>query len=190
MPSTPQIRPHSISNVRPRPAQHTFPHMLPAVRGVCCRQPRVSLSLRVHELKPSHRLRGLLPLHSLLPAAEQQRRVLVTRTFRGRCDTASTNTVAAPLILTSRPSSTLLLLPAMSATKVQQQRGHAGHSHGGHHHHHDNTYLTSTNKNDAGVRITRIGLYVNLCMAISKGIGGYVFHSQGTPTTHPVNDHA
>jgi hypothetical protein len=55
-------------------------------------------------------------------------------------------------------------------------RGHAGHSH---HHHHDNTYLTSTNKNDAGVRITRIGLFVNLAMAIGKGVGGYVFHSQG-----------
>jgi Co/Zn/Cd efflux system component len=68
----------------------------------------------------------------------------------------------------------------MSVTKVQA-RSHAGHSHGGHHHHHhDTTYLTSTNKNDAGVRITRIGLYVNLVMAISKGVGGYVFHSQGT----------
>jgi len=53
---------------------------------------------------------------------------------------------------------------------------HAGHGH--HHHHHDNTYLTSKNKNDAGVRITRIGLYVNLGMAIGKGIGGYVFNSQ------------
>lgn len=54
-----------------------------------------------------------------------------------------------------------------------QHRGHAGHSHS-----HDNTYLTSTNKSDAGVRITRIGLFVNLAMAIGKGIGGYVFHSQ------------
>lgn len=50
-----------------------------------------------------------------------------------------------------------------------------GHSH---HHHHDNTYLTSTNKNDAGVRITRIGLYSNLGMAVVKGVGGYVFNSQ------------
>ncbi|KAI2477611.1 Mitochondrial metal transporter 2 [Pyrenophora tritici-repentis] len=56
-----------------------------------------------------------------------------------------------------------------------QTRGHAGHSH---HHHHDNTFLLSKNKNDAGVRITRIGLYVNLGMAISKGFGGYVFNSQ------------
>ena len=54
-----------------------------------------------------------------------------------------------------------------------------GHSHGGHHHHHhDNTYLTSTNKSDPGVRITRIGLYVNLGMAVGKGVGGYVFNSQ------------
>jgi divalent metal cation (Fe/Co/Zn/Cd) transporter len=39
--------------------------------------------------------------------------------------------------------------------------------------------LVSPNKQDAGVRITRIGLFVNLGMAIGKGIGGYVFHSQG-----------
>lgn len=55
-----------------------------------------------------------------------------------------------------------------------------GHSHGGghHHHHHDNSYLTSKNKTDAGVRITRIGLYANLGMAVSKFVGGYVFNSQ------------
>ncbi|KAK3942391.1 putative xylulose kinase [Diplogelasinospora grovesii] len=52
---------------------------------------------------------------------------------------------------------------------TQQTRGHGGHSHS-HHHHHDN--------NDAGVRITRIGLYSNLGMAIAKGVGGYVFNSQ------------
>ena len=52
-----------------------------------------------------------------------------------------------------------------------------GHSHG-HGHQHDNTFLTSQNKNDAGVKITRIGLYVNVGMAIGKGIGGYVFNSQ------------
>ncbi|GAB1320717.1 mitochondrial metal transporter [Madurella fahalii] len=62
-----------------------------------------------------------------------------------------------------------------------QTRGHAGHSHHHHHHHHhhhDNVYLTSQNKNDAGVRITRIGLYSNLGMAIAKGAGGYAFNSQ------------
>ncbi|OKL59710.1 hypothetical protein UA08_05144 [Talaromyces atroroseus] len=61
-----------------------------------------------------------------------------------------------------------------SAMATTQTRGHAGH----HHHHHDNVYLTSSNKKDAGVRITRIGLLVNLSMAIGKFIGGYFFHSQ------------
>ncbi|KAK3898122.1 mitochondrial metal transporter 2 [Staphylotrichum tortipilum] len=60
-----------------------------------------------------------------------------------------------------------------------QTRSHGHHGHGhGHHHHHDNVYLTSTNKNDAGVRITRIGLFSNLFMAIAKGAGGYAFNSQ------------
>ncbi|KAL9103960.1 MAG: hypothetical protein Q9187_008952, partial [Circinaria calcarea] len=60
----------------------------------------------------------------------------------------------------------------MSSTT--QTRSHSGHSHS----HHGNVYLTSTNKKDAGVRITRLGLYVNFAMAISKGIGGYYFNSQ------------
>lgn len=59
---------------------------------------------------------------------------------------------------------------------ASQTRGHGGHHHHGHHH--DNVYLTSQNKNDAGVRITRLGLYANLGMAIAKFIGGYVFNSQ------------
>ncbi|KAI1393528.1 cation efflux family-domain-containing protein [Hypoxylon trugodes] len=62
-------------------------------------------------------------------------------------------------------------------TALTQTRTHSGHSHG-HGHHHDNSFLVSTNKNDAGVRITRIGLYSNLGMAIAKGFGGYVFNSQ------------
>lgn len=74
------------------------------------------------------------------------------------------------------PRSTTFVSPTM--TSFAQHRLHAGHSHGHHHHHHDNTYLTSTNKKDAGVRITRLGLYVNLLMAICKGTGGYVFNSQ------------
>lgn len=56
-----------------------------------------------------------------------------------------------------------------------QHRHHGGHSHS---HTHDNTYLTSTNKKDAGVRITRIGLYVNCLMALGKAMGGYFFNSQ------------
>ncbi|CAL3964727.1 unnamed protein product [Diplocarpon coronariae] len=65
----------------------------------------------------------------------------------------------------------------MAALTTTQTRARAGHSHS-HHHHHDNTFLTSKNKNDAGVRITRIGLYSNLGMAIAKGVGGYAFNSQ------------
>ena len=63
---------------------------------------------------------------------------------------------------------------------ASQTRAHSGHGHGHshHHHHHGNVYLTSTNKRDAGVRITRIGLVANLTMAIGKFVGGYVFHSQ------------
>ncbi|RFU25858.1 hypothetical protein B7463_g10481, partial [Scytalidium lignicola] len=64
----------------------------------------------------------------------------------------------------------------MAALSQTQTRAHMGHSH--HHHHHDNTYLISSNKKDAGVRITRIGLYSNLGMAIAKGVGGYCFNSQ------------
>lgn len=64
-------------------------------------------------------------------------------------------------------------LSGIMATATQT-RAHAGHSHS----HHDNVYLTSQNKNDAGVRITRIGLYSNLGMAVAKFIGGYMFNSQ------------
>ena len=66
------------------------------------------------------------------------------------------------------------LSPMMSSTTLV--RPHSGHSH--QHHHHDNTYLVSTNKKDAAVRITRIGLYINFCMAIGKGLGGYLLNSQ------------
>jgi cation diffusion facilitator family transporter len=69
------------------------------------------------------------------------------------------------------------LLTGITMSKVQR-REHAGHSHSHGHHHHDNSYLTSSNRNDAGVKITRIGLFVNLGMAIGKGVGGYMFHSQ------------
>ena len=54
----------------------------------------------------------------------------------------------------------------------QQSRSHSSH------HHDDNVYLTSTNKRDPAVRITRIGLFSNLAMAVAKGAGGIVFNSQ------------
>ena len=82
---------------------------------------------------------------------------------------------------THRPSFQRLAVVMASHTHIREHSGPGGH----HHHHHDNTYLVSSNKNDAGVRITRIGLFVNLGMAISKGIGGYVFHSQCKRCTGP-----
>lgn len=63
----------------------------------------------------------------------------------------------------------------MLAAPQAQARPHMGHSHS---HTHDTTFLTSSNKADPGVRITRVGLYVNLGMAIAKGAGGYIFNSQ------------
>lgn len=87
-------------------------------------------------------------------------------------NTALNKPVSPTLIHSFRPSST----PIMAATTTTQTQTRA---HGGHSHNHDTSYLTSTNKADAGVRITRIGLFVNLGMAIGKGLGGYYFHSQG-----------
>ena len=73
----------------------------------------------------------------------------------------------------SSPSRTQIT-PTMAS--LVHSHKHSGHSHS--HHHHDNTYLTSTNRRDAGVRITRIGLFVNIFMAVGKGLGGWVFNSQ------------
>lgn len=74
-----------------------------------------------------------------------------------------------------RPPASRPLQSSSAAMSKTQIRPHGGRSHS---HQHDTAYLTSTNKSDAGVRITRIGLFVNLGMAIGKGIGGYMFHSQ------------
>jgi hypothetical protein len=87
----------------------------------------------------------------------------------------SPNASSPNVALSSPPQ--LLSQSLFMATQTTQTRAHAGHGHG-HHHHHDNTYLVSANKNDAGVRITRIGLMVNLSMAIGKFFAGYMFHSQ------------
>lgn len=66
---------------------------------------------------------------------------------------------------------------ALQQTRDHGDHGH-GHGHGHGHHHHDNSYLISANKNDSGVRITRIGLLSNLGMAIAKFIGGWAFNSK------------
>lgn len=121
----------------------------------------LSTSTLHHTAPTSLRISFLFPpssLHSLhnhaKSSAVNPSRVLITLSRNGR-----------------RPSLFALM------TSIVQTRLHGGHSHS-HSHQHDNTYLTSTNKKDAGVRITRIGLYVNLVMAIGKGVGGYYFNSQ------------
>lgn len=79
--------------------------------------------------------------------------------------------------------------------------GHS-HSHGAgsgllHHHHHSahepNEFLaagTASIKSNPAVRITWIGLIVNVALAVSKGIGGVVFHSQAlvADAIHSVSD--
>lgn len=130
-------------------------------------------------LQPALRCLVLLKQLSSIPGPRgpAQRRVFVSHT---RCHGRPGHKFlqALPLPSSNVPTHTarpLTVVPLMAA----QTRGHAGHGHGHHHHHHhNNIYLISQNKNDAGVRITRIGLFVNLAMAIGKFIGGYVFHSQ------------
>jgi Cation efflux family len=102
--------------------------------------------------------------HQCVRASKNQARVFATTDHLHRPRTA----------LCNHPRSERIL-PAAVNMAITQTRTHAGHSHS---HHHDNVYLTSTDKKDAGVRITRIGLFVNLGMAIGKGVGGYIFHSQ------------
>lgn len=120
-------------------------------------------------LRPSlhSSIRGIFGRSNRLPCLRGSARVLTS---------SAPLLKACPVVWLShvrlRSSHRALLTPPMTQTRGHGQHGHS------HHHHHDNVYLTSTNKNDAGVRITRIGLLANLCMAIGKFIGGYVFHSQ------------
>ncbi|KAI1131645.1 cation efflux family-domain-containing protein [Nemania abortiva] len=135
--------------------------------------------------------------HLHLPVQVQFRRILQTSCVPAPAVTSSasspsTSSSVPPSTLYLHPRSFLHSLPATMAS-ITQTRTHSGHSHshsGHHHHHHDNVYLTSQNKNDAGVRITRIGLYSNLGMAVAKGIGGYAFNSQAmvADAIHSVTD--
>ena len=120
-------------------------------------------------------------IHFQFPSTKLTCRTLV-RTHPYHTQT-QLNSFATPSSFTSCHNTPLLQPPStylrrrldltMASTTA---RPHSGHSH--QHHHNDNTYLVSTNKNDAGVRITRIGLYVNFCMALAKGLGGYFLNSQ------------
>ncbi|KAI1631815.1 cation efflux family-domain-containing protein [Biscogniauxia mediterranea] len=131
----------------------------------------------------------LLPLRPHQPHHIRLRRVLHTS-----CTPTLHHLSSLPVIPSPPPHFShnrfLPSFPAIMAT-VTQTRSHSGHKHGhGHHHHHDNVYLTSQNKNDAGVRITRLGLYSNLGMAIAKGVGGYMFNSKAmvADAIHSVTD--
>ncbi|KAI9849627.1 MAG: hypothetical protein M1837_002752 [Sclerophora amabilis] len=119
----------------------------------------------------------LNPAHHLSKATQLQSRIFLSQSVASvvPCPTFNLRTAASriPLLTNVRAPA----LPIVAST-TQQTRSHGGHSHAHHHHHHDNTYLVSSNKRDAGVRITRIGLYVNLGMAIVKGVGGWFFNSQ------------
>jgi hypothetical protein len=83
-----------------------------------------------------------------------------------------------PLPFAQRTPASSKMAPNSSSHTVT--RAHSGHSH----HHPDNTYLISKDKSDPGVRITRIGLVVNIAMAAGKGVGGVVFQSQGLTFRH------
>lgn len=70
--------------------------------------------------------------------------------------------------------------------------GHSEHSHGifHSHTHGHNELLTSGSLSNPAVRITWIGLFVNIGMAASKGVGGVYFHSQAliADAIHSVSD--
>ncbi|EOD42998.1 Mitochondrial metal transporter 1 [Neofusicoccum parvum] len=67
----------------------------------------------------------------------------------------------------------------MSATQTRAHAGHGhGHGHGHHHHGTDPSLLLSKDKGDAAVRITRLGLLLNVVLAIGKGFAGYYWNSK------------
>ncbi|KAL5335795.1 cation efflux family-domain-containing protein [Aspergillus crustosus] len=125
------------------------------------------------------------PLLARSPSQLRVLRTTATSLFRPKLSYSptvpplSSNVRSRPLpplsLLTT--STTSAAIPITLPLMATQTRDHGGHGHH-HHHHHGNAYLTSTNKHDAGVRITRLGLVANLAMAIGKFVGGYMFHSQ------------
>lgn len=149
-----------------------------SARALCNTATLSSSSLHPASLPPSSFLRR--------KAVAGQSRVLLTASpARGQQQHQQSQAATAPLRsplqwsnIAHRARNPTYSLPAVNMAG-QQVRAHShGHGHGGHHHHHDTTFLTSANKSDPGVRITRVGLYVNLGMAVAKGAGGYIFNSQ------------
>lgn len=139
--------------------------------ATCSSTSTSAAAARVRSFKPQHRI--------LLTLAHPSGHVSFAARRRLRSPYNWSHIVHHHLPSSASASTSTALESTAMATQTAQKRFHMGHSHGhGHHHHHDNTYLTSTNKSDPGVRITRIGLYVNLGMAVGKGVGGVVFNSQ------------
>ncbi|KAI0194172.1 cation efflux family-domain-containing protein [Astrocystis sublimbata] len=105
--------------------------------------------------------------HARTPCPVPTLPALFTRVLRTSCTTA-------PATAPSSASPPSALLPPLPSTIHFLSR----------------TSSTTMASNDAGVRITRIGLYANLCMAIAKGLGGYVFNSQAmvADAIHSVTD--
>lgn len=65
-----------------------------------------------------------------------------------------------------------------------------GHSHSHSAHNPNELLMSGSIKNNPAVRITWIGLFVNVALAVSKGIGGVYFHSQAlvADAIHSVSD--
>ncbi|PYI06094.1 hypothetical protein BO78DRAFT_344237 [Aspergillus sclerotiicarbonarius CBS 121057] len=142
----------------------------PPSRPVCAfwRRSGIVLLPRPLQLRVSSSSSASSPLRLKNPSASSPPSAVSSNAFL--------RPASRPTLVPSAAS--VITLPPMT-TQSRDHGGHHGHHHGHHHHHHhDNVYLTSTNKHDAGVRITRLGLVANLAMAIGKFIGGYVFHSQ------------
>ncbi|KAK9457375.1 hypothetical protein V1511DRAFT_455820 [Dipodascopsis uninucleata] len=90
----------------------------------------------------------------------------------------------------------------LNEAKPEKEHDHSSHSHStshshshslfshSHSHSHDVSLLTSKNSSDPGVRITRLGLWVNLGMVVAKGVGGYIFNSKSltADAAHAMSD--
>ncbi|KAJ8604948.1 hypothetical protein MRB53_041624 [Persea americana] len=106
--------------------------------------------------------------------ARSQARILVTTFGLPHEPSALVAKGSAPSVSTTVPSFNLRHHASnFNMASPTQKRDHSSHSHSS-----ENAYLLSDNKNDAGVRITRVGLYVNLGMAVGKGVGGWYFNSK------------
>ncbi|CUM65787.1 uncharacterized protein PRCAT00003435001 [Priceomyces carsonii] len=103
-----------------------------------------------------------------------------------------------------RANKPLISLRMMSSEENEPKKGHShhhshseeehhgifGHSHS-HSHHQPNELLVSGSvRNNPAVRITWIGLLVNVAMAASKAVGGIYFHSQAllADAIHSLSD--